>query len=343
MLRVFYYFWLFSNWSSSGQPRVRLNSTPHLYQAVEPRQPQLSTVKIRCVKVETLTLADIGFRLASKQVDIAQTRKSINLCEISFPRPTDSSGTTAKVAALFGVDKHFLFSFFPNPAKLRAEIRLSEAAGAVNHLTNLWQWVWVGGGRRRGGWKKKRDQMPTSLYSDCSLLSEIIFSLQVIQRADDKANYNCHLPSACVCICVCVCDSTDAWGRWAGQRVSLTISVCRRRRAFIQKMPDISLIRVFFPPPTTSTTPSALLLLYTFGNVTFSRQPVEKLDLRDGGRRGEGVREVWGGFHPPGKVTLQPKVPIMWREYFSFNPAQIYYNLEIQQKSFWTFGAGSTI
>lgn len=148
MLRVFYYFWLFSNWSSSGQPWIRLNSTPHLYQAVEPRQPQLSTVKIRCVKVETLTLADIGFRLASKQVDIAQTRKSINLCEISFPRPTDSSGTTAKVAALFGVDKHFFCSFFPNPAKLRAEIRLSEAAGAVNHLTNLWQW----GG---GGWKKK--------------------------------------------------------------------------------------------------------------------------------------------------------------------------------------------
>lgn len=61
-------------------------------------------------------------------------------------------------------------------------------------------------------------------------------------------------------------------------------------------MPDISLIRVFFPPPTTSTTPSALLLLYTFGNVTFSRQPVEKLDLRDGGWRGEagarGLRRI---------------------------------------------------
>lgn len=162
MLRVFYYFRLFSNWSGSGQPRVRwlLNSTPHLYQpalaaAVEPRQPQLSAVKIRCVKVETLTLADNGFRLASKQVDIAQTRKSINLCEISLPRPTDSTGTTAKVAALFGVDKHFFFSFFANPAKLRAEIRLSEAAGAVNHLTNLWQRVGVGVAVGGGGVKKE--------------------------------------------------------------------------------------------------------------------------------------------------------------------------------------------
>lgn len=120
MLREFYHFRLFSNWSSSGfaEGQVALKlKTLHLYQpglaaAVEPLQPQLSAVKIRCVKAETLTLADKGFCLASKQVDIAQTRKSINLCEISFPRPTDSSGTTAKVAALFGVDKHFFFSFF---------------------------------------------------------------------------------------------------------------------------------------------------------------------------------------------------------------------------------------
>lgn len=38
-------------------------------------EPQLSTVKIRCAKVETLTLAGNDFRQASKQADIARTRK----------------------------------------------------------------------------------------------------------------------------------------------------------------------------------------------------------------------------------------------------------------------------
>lgn len=68
-----------------AQVALELDAAP-LPAGIEPRLLQLSTVKIRCVEVETLTLADNGFRLASKQVDIARTRKSINLCEINFPR-----------------------------------------------------------------------------------------------------------------------------------------------------------------------------------------------------------------------------------------------------------------
>lgn len=64
-----------------------------------------------------------------------------------------------------------------------------------------------------------------------------------------------------------------------------------------------------------------------------------KLDLRDGGRRGDaGVRGSEEAFT---RLEMwRSEASIMWRESFPFNPAQIYYNLEIQQKF---FEAGITI
>lgn len=107
----------------------------------------------------------------------------------------------AKLQLCLELTNTFSFPFHFKPSE--AQSGDTAVWGVVNHLTNLRRWA-VEGWRKKKG-KKRGTKMPTSLYSGCSLLSEIICWLRVIQQPDDKANYNCHLPSARAFVYVWTC------------------------------------------------------------------------------------------------------------------------------------------